>query len=105
MDLLNINYQDYLIVSACIFVIGLVGLFINTKSLIRVLMCIELILLSANINFVTFSIKLDDLTGQVFSLFVLTVAAAEAAIALAILVVFYRERKTIAIDKINSLKG
>ena len=86
----SINLEHYLILSATIFTIGIVGIFLNRKNVIVILMSIELILLSVNINLVAFSIFLNDLSGQIFTLFILTVAAAEAAIGLAIIVVYYR---------------
>ena len=88
-----------------LFVVGVTGLFINRKSIITILMSVELMLLAVNINFVAFSSYLGDLVGQVFTVFILTVAAAEAAIGLAILVVFYRNTKTIHVEDINELKG
>lgn len=100
-----IGLTHYLTLSAIIFVIGVCGLFINKKSIITILMSVELILLSVNINFVAFSVYLQDLVGQVFTVFILTVAAAEAAIGLAILVAFYRNTKTIHVEDINELKG
>jgi len=95
----------YLFVAAMLFTIGVFGIFINRKNVIIILMCIELILLAVNINLVAFSAFLNDLTGQVFALLVLTVAAAEAAIGLAILVVYFRNRGTIAVEDINLMKG
>ena len=95
----------YLIVAALLFTIGVFGIFVNRKNVIVILMCIELILLAVNINFVAFSSFLHDITGQVFTMFVLTVAAAEAAIGLAILVVYFRNRGTIAVEDINQMKG
>jgi len=100
-----ISLEHYLVLSAIIFVTGVCGLFINKKSIITILMSVELILLSVNINFVAFSVFLNDLAGQVFALFILTVAAAEAAIGLAILVIFYRNNNTIHVEDINKLKG
>ena len=94
-----------LILSALIFAIGVVGLFLNRKNLIILLMAIELILLSVNIQLVAFSAFLGDLTGQIFAMFVLTVAAGEAAIGLAILVIYFRGRGTIAVDSVDRLKG
>ena len=91
--------------SGTAFTLGVLGIFLNRKNLIVLLMAIELILLSVNINFVAFSSYLGDLVGQVFAMFVLTVAAAESAIGLAILVVFYRNRGTIAVEDINMMKG
>lgn len=102
---MEIGLTHYLILSAIVFVIGVTGLFINKKSIITILMSIELILLSVNINFVAFSAHLKDLTGQVFTMFTLTVAAAEAATGLAILVAFYRNSRTIHVEDINELKG
>lgn len=97
--------NDYVLVSTLLFVTGVCGIFLNRKNIITLLMSIELMLLAVNINFVSFSVYLGDLTGQVFALLVLTVAAAEAAIGLAILVVYYRNRGTIDVDDISSLKG
>lgn len=103
--MMEIGLSHYLTLAAMIFVIGVIGLFINRKSIITILMSVELILLAVNINFVAFSSYLGDLTGQIFTMFILTVAAAEAAIGLAILVVFYRNRGTIHVEEINELKG
>ena len=100
-----IGLTHYLIVAALLFTIGVFGIFINRKNVIIILMSIELILLAVNINLVAFSAFLGDLTGQIFALFVLTVAAAEAAIGLAILVVYFRNRGTIAVEDINLMKG
>ena len=100
-----VGLENYLAVAATLFVIGIFGLFLNRKNVIIILMSIELILLSVNINLVAFSSFLGDLTGQIFTMFVLTVAAAEAAIGLAILVIFFRNRGTIAVDDINVMKG
>jgi NADH-quinone oxidoreductase subunit K len=102
---MTIGLTHYLVVSAILFTLGIAGIILNRKNIIVILMSVELILLSVNLNFVAFSAALSDLTGQVFALFVLTVAAAEAAIGLAILVTFYRNRGSIAVDDINSLKG
>lgn len=102
---MTVGLTHYLIVAALLFTIGVFGIFINRKNVIVILMAIELILLSVNINLVAFSVYLGNLTGQVFALFVLTVAAAEAAIGLAILVVYFRHRGTIAVDQINMMKG
>ena len=102
---MTIGLGHYLTVAAALFTIGVFGIFLNRKNVIVILMSIELILLAVNINFVAFSSYLGDLVGQVFALFVLTVAAAEAAIGLAILVVFYRNRRTIAVEDVNLLKG
>ena len=100
-----IGLGHYLTVAAFLFTIGVFGIFINRKNVIIILMSIELILLAVNINLVAFSAFLGDLVGQVFALFVLTVAAAEAAIGLAILVVYFRNRGTIAVEDINLMKG
>jgi len=103
--MIEVGLGHYLTLGATIFTIGVVGIFLNRKNIIVILMSIELILLAVNINFVSFSIFLNDLTGQIFTLFILTVAAAEAAIGLAIIVVFYRNSSTIDVEKIDSLKG
>ena len=100
-----IGLEHYLTVAATLFVIGIFGLFLNRKNVIILLMSVELMLLAVNINFVAFSAYLNDLVGQVFTLFVLTVAAAEAAIGLAILVTFFRNRGTIAVEDVNVMKG
>ena len=100
-----IGIEHYLTVAATLFVIGIFGLFLNRQNIIIMLMSIELMLLAVNINFVAFSYYLGDLVGQVFTLFVLTVAAAEAAIGLAILVIFYRNRGSIAVEDVNMMKG
>ena len=102
---MTIGLEQYLTVAAILFTIGVLGIFINRKNVIVILMSIELILLAVNINLVAFSAFLGDLSGQVFALFVLTVAAAEAAIGLAILVVYFRNRGTIAVEDINLMKG
>ncbi|MCI5075787.1 NADH-quinone oxidoreductase subunit NuoK [Oricola sp.] len=102
---MTITISHYLTVSALLFVIGVFGIFLNRKNVIVILMSVELILLSVNLNFVAFSAHLQDMVGQVFALFVLTVAAAEAAIGLAILVVFYRNRGSIAVEDVNMMKG
>ena len=101
----DIGLGHYLTLSAIIFTIGVVGIFLNRKNIIVILMSIELILLSVNINLVSFSIFLNDLTGQIFALFILTVAAAEAAVGLAIIVIYYKNKGSIHVDQINSLKG
>ena len=103
--MLTIGLTHYLVVAAVLFTLGVAGIILNRKNIIVILMSVELILLAVNLNFFAFSQSLADLTGQVFALFVLTVAAAEAAIGLAILVTFYRNRGTIAVEDINSLKG
>ena len=100
-----IGLTHYLTLAAILFTIGVAGIILNHKNIIVILMSVELILLAVNINFVAFSSFLGDLVGQMFALFVLTVAAAEAAIGLAILVVFYRNRRTIAVEDVNLLKG
>ena len=102
---MEIGLSHYLTVSAILFTIGIFGIFLNRKNVIVILMSIELILLSVNLNFVAFSSFLNDIVGQVFALLVLTVAAAEAAIGLAILVVYFRNRGTIAVEDINMMKG
>ena len=101
----EIGLSHYLTLGAIIFTIGVVGIFLNRKNVIVILMSIELILLAVNINLVSFSIFLNDLNGQIFTLFILTVAAAEAAICLAIIVAYYRNSSTIIVEKIDSLKG
>jgi NADH-quinone oxidoreductase subunit K len=95
----------YLVLGAILFSIGVMGIFLNRKNVITILMAIELILLAVNINFVAFSQHLNNLSGQVFVFFILTVAAAEAAVGLAILVLFFRNRRSIDVDDINSLNG
>jgi NADH-quinone oxidoreductase subunit K len=102
---MTIGLTHYLVVAAILFTLGVAGIILNRKNIIVILMSVELILLSVNINLIAFSSSLGDLTGQVFALFVLTVAAAEAAIGLAILVAYYRNRGTIAVEDINALKG
>jgi NADH-quinone oxidoreductase subunit K len=102
---MEITLQHYLAVAAILFTIGVFGIFVNRKNVIIILMSIELILLAVNINFVAFSSFLHDMVGQVFALFVLTVAAAEAAIGLAILVVYFRNRGSIAVEDVNVMKG
>ena len=101
----EIGLGHYLTLAAIIFSIGLAGVFLNRKNIIVILMCIELILLAVSINLVSFSIFINDLSGQIFTLFILTVAAAEAAIGLAIIVVYYRNSGTIRVEEINKLKG
>ena len=102
---MSIVLEHYLFLGAIIFTIGVLGIFLNKKNLIIILMSIELILLSVNINFIAFSSYSGDLTGQIFAMFTLTVAAAEAAIGLAILVVFFRNQGSIEVQKISNLKG
>ncbi|MFZ4542035.1 MAG: NADH-quinone oxidoreductase subunit NuoK [Rickettsiales bacterium] len=101
----SITIGHYVMLATLLFVTGIAGIFLNRKNIITLLMSIELMLLSVNINFVAFSVKLGDLGGQIFTIFVLTVAAAEAAIGLAILVVYFRNRGTIDVEDISSLKG
>ena len=103
--MIEIGLGHYLILGVVIFSIGIIGIFLNRKNVIVILMSIELILLAVNINLVSFSIFINDLTGQVFAMFILTVAAAEAAIGLAIIVVYYRNTGTIRVEEIKSLKG
>ncbi|WP_294537440.1 NADH-quinone oxidoreductase subunit NuoK [uncultured Rhodoblastus sp.] len=100
-----IGLEHYLIVGAILFTLGVAGIILNRKNIIVILMSVELILLSVNLNFVAFSAQLHDLTGQIFALFILTVAAAEAAIGLAILVTYFRNRGTIAVEDISMMKG
>jgi NADH-quinone oxidoreductase subunit K len=100
-----IGIGHYVAVSAVMFVLGVLGIFLNRKNVIIILMAIELILLSVNLNLVAFSAYLHDLVGQIFAMFVLTVAAGEAAIGLAILVIYFRDRGTIAVDDVNRMKG
>ena len=101
----EISLTHYLTLAAIIFTIRVVGIFLNRKNIIVILMSIELILLAVNINLVSFSMFLNDISGQIFALFILTVAAAEAAIGLAIIVVYYRNTGTIHVEEIDSLKG
>ena len=100
-----ISLGHMLILSGILFALSVAGIFINRKNLILLLMCVELLLLAANFNFIAFSRYLGDISGQVFVFLVLTVAAAESAIGLAILVVLFRERRTISVDELSSLKG
>lgn len=100
-----VSLSHYLVLGAILFAIGIVGIFLNRKNLIIILMSIELMLLAVNINFVAFSYYLQDISGQVFVFFILTVAAAEAAIGLAILVVLFRNLRTINVDDLDRLKG
>ncbi|EFH10014.1 putative NADH dehydrogenase subunit K [Pseudoroseomonas cervicalis ATCC 49957] len=104
-EMLSVGLGHYLTVSAILLVLGVFGIFLNRKNVIVILMAIELILLSVNLNLVAFSAVLQDLTGQVFTLFVLTVAAAEAAIGLAIVVIYFRNRGSIEVEDISTLKG
>ena len=103
--MIEIGLGHYLTLAAIIFTIGIIGIFLNRKNVIIILMSIELILLAVNINLVSFSIYLQDLVGQVFTMFILTVAAAEAAVGLAIIVIYYKNRGSINVEQINSLKG
>ncbi len=103
--MLDIGLAHYLTVGAILFATGIFGVFLNRKNVIVILMSIELMLLAVNVNLVAFSAALGDLVGQVFAMLILTVAAAEAAIGLAILVVFFRARGSIAVDDINMMKG
>ena len=100
-----IDLVKYLTVALILFILGIWGIFLNRKNIVIMLMSIELMLLAVNLNFIIFSVYLDDLLGQVFSIFILTVAAAESAIGLAILVIYYRVRGTIAIEFIDLMKG
>ncbi len=100
-----ITLEHYLFLGAIIFTLGVLGIFLNKKNLIIILMSIELILLSVNINFIAFSAYINDISGQIFAMLTLTVAAAEAAIGLAILVVFFRNLGSIEVNKINQLRG
>ncbi|TCH97262.1 NADH-quinone oxidoreductase subunit NuoK [Roseococcus sp. SYP-B2431] len=102
---MTIGLAHYLTVGAILFVLGIFGIFLNRKNVIVILMSIELILLSVNLNLVAFSSSLDDLAGQVFAMFILTVAAAEAAIGLAIVVIYYRNHGSIEVEDISALKG
>ena len=102
---MEIGLGHYLVVSAILLVLGIFGIFLNRKNVIIILMSVELILLAVNINFVAFSAWLNDLNGQIFAMFVLTVAAAEAAIGLAILVIYFRNRGSIEVEEISTLKG
>ena len=102
---MNFEISKYLIISVSLFLIGILGIFLVKKNIIIILMAIELMLLAININFIVFSVYLGDTTGQVFAIFILTVAAAESAIGLAILVVYYRIKGIISINFINSIKG
>ena len=101
----EIGLEHYLTLGAIIFSIGIAGIFLNRKNIVVILMCIELILLAVNINLVAFSIYLQDIVGQVFTMFILTVAAAESAIGLAIIVVYFRNTGSIQVENINSMKG
>jgi NADH-quinone oxidoreductase subunit K len=102
---MEIGVAHYLTVAAILFTLGILGIFLNRKNVIIILMSVELMLLAVNINMVAFSVELGDLVGQIFAMLVLTVAAAEAAIGLAILVVYFRNRGSIAVEDINMMKG
>ncbi|QJE72752.1 NADH-quinone oxidoreductase subunit NuoK [Aerophototrophica crusticola] len=102
---MEVGLAHYLTVAAILFTLGVFGIFLNRRNVIIILMSVELILLSVNINLVAFSVFMGDLVGQVFTMFILTVAAAEAAIGLAILVVYFRNRGSIAVEDINLMKG
>ena len=101
----SIGIGHYLFLAAIIFIIGVVGIFLNRRNVIIILMSIELILLAVNINLVSFSIYLEDITGQIFTKLILTVAAAEAAVGLAIIVIYYKNKGSIDVEQISSLKG
>ena len=101
----EIGLGHYLTLAAIIFTIGIIGIFLNRKNVIIILMSIELILLAVNINMVSFSIYLQNLVGQIFTMFILTVAAAEAAVGLAIIVIYYKNKGSIHVEQINKLKG
>jgi len=103
--LLHVGLQHYLVLAALLFTIGVCGIFLGRKNIINIMMSIEVMLLAVNINFVAFSVYLGDIKGQIFAFFILTVAAAEAAIGLAILVIYYRNRASIEVEDINTLKG
>ena len=103
--MIEVGLGHYLTLASIIFVIGVIGVFLNRKNIIIILMSIELILLAVNINLVSFSIYLQDLTGQVFTMFILTVAAAEAAVGLAIIVIYFKNKGSIHVEHINSLRG
>ena len=103
--MIEIGLGHYLTLAAIIFTIGIIGIFLNRKNIIIILMSIELILLAVNINLVSFSVYLQNLVGQVFAMFILTVAAAEAAVGLAIIVIYYKNKGSINVEQIDSLKG
>jgi len=100
-----IGLSHYLVVAAALFSLGVIGLFLNRKNVITILMCVELMLLAVNINLVAFSHYMGDIGGQIFVFFVLTVAASEVAVGLAILVAFYRTRRSVEVEDINALQG
>ena len=101
----QVGLQHYLVLGALLFTIGVCGIFLGRKNIINIMMSIELMLLAVNINFVSFSVYLGDIKGQIFTFFILTVAAAEAAIGLAILVIYYRNKASVEVEDINTLKG
>lgn len=101
----TINLEHYLILSSLVFTIGITGLLMNRRNIINILMSIELLLLSVNLNFVAFSAYLQEVSGQIFSIFILTIAAAETAIGLAILVTYFRNRGSIEVEDVNQMKG
>lgn len=103
--MMAVGLAHYLTVGAILFTLGILGIFLNRKNIIVILMSVELILLSVNLNLVAFAARLGDLTGQVFAMLILTVAAAEAAIGLAILVIYFRNRGTIEVEDVSTLKG
>ena len=103
--MISIGLGNYLTLGAIIFTIGVIGIFLNRKNIIVILMSIELLLLSVNINLISFSIFSGDLLGQIFTMLILTIAAAEAAIGLAIIVIFYRNKGSIRVEEIHSMKG
>ena len=103
--MMSVGLPHYLTLAAILFSLGIFGIFLNRKNVIVILMSIELMLLAVNINFIAFSVHLGDLTGQIFALMILTVAAAEAAIGLAIVVVYFRNRGSIAVEDVNMMKG
>jgi NADH-quinone oxidoreductase subunit K len=105
MEAMSVGLGHYLVVSAVLLVLGVFGIFLNRKNVIIILMSIELILLAVNLNLVAFSAALGDMVGQVFAMFVLTVAAAEAAIGLAVVVVYFRNRGSIQVEDVNLMKG
>lgn len=105
MTISEISLEHYLILSSLLFAVGVSGLFMNRKNVITILMSVELMLLAVNINFVAFSVHLQDIVGQVFSIIVLSIAAAEVSIGLAILVLYYRNRGSIEIEDINQMRG
>lgn len=102
---LNVGLAHFLTLAAMLFVIGVMGIFLNRKNIIVILMCLELMLLAVNINFVAFSVFMQDISGQVFTFFILTIAAAEIAIGLAILTIFFRNRGSVDVDRADMMKG